>query len=340
MSLSRGVATALAGAWRWSPPDLQMTVKELAAITPLMVASGAGALCWWRLRGFSDQVDSITKERLQNAYRYNTLQAALHEHQVAEVFRVLRRVAVEPVLLKGWAASRLYPESGLRPSGDIDLCVAPEKYEAARNMLNRPENRRYWVDLDHIEITTMDGRSFEDLYRRSELVKLGDAEVRIFGPEDHLRILCFHFVKHGAYRPLWLCDIVAALESRPLGFDWDRCLRGSKHRARWVLCTLALANRFLGAKFGDTPVIKELPAWLCRSVLKQWEKPYPPSLPLISNDIMRHWREPAVLLKHLCERWPNPVQATVDHDGDFTKAPRLPFQICNYFGRGLKLLKR
>jgi len=317
-----------------------MTAKQVATIAPLLLASGAGALCWWRLRYCSEQVPSIAQEELQKAYRNCAIHAAMHERQVAEIFRVLRSAGVEPILLKGWAVGRLYPEVGLRPSGDVDLFVAPQEYEAARWALNRPENRGYWVDLDHDEITRFDGRSFEDLYSCSEPVKLSDTEVRIFGPEDHLRILCLHLLKHGAWRPLWLCDIAAALESRPPSFDWDRCLGRNKRRAQRVLCTIALANRLLGAHLGDAPVTEDVPAWLPASVLKQWKAPYPPRLPLISTDITRHWREPAVLLEHLGKRWPNPIQATMEADGDCDKAPRLPFKIRNCFARSMKLLQQ
>jgi Uncharacterised nucleotidyltransferase len=340
MSSGRAVAAVLAGAWRRSPSQLEITAKQVASLTPLLLASGAGALCWWRLRHSSEKVCSRAQEQLENAYRYCAIHVAMHERQVVEVFRILRSAGVEPILLKGWAASRLYPEAGLRPSGDIDLCVAPQEYEAARSLLNRPENLGYWVDLDHDEITKFDRRSFEDLYSRSELVKLGDSEVRVFGPEDHLRILCLHFVKHGGYCPLWLCDIAAALESRPLGFDWDLCLGSNKRRAQWVLCTVALAHQLLGAHLGDAPVTEHLPAWLPASVLKQWNAPYPRGLPVITADISRHWREPGVLLEHLRRRWPNPIHATVDADRDFNRLPRLPFQIRNCLARGVNLLKQ
>jgi hypothetical protein len=50
-------------------------------------------------------------------------------------------------------------------------------------------------------------------------VELNGAKIRILGAEDHLRLLCLHLLKHGAWRPLWLCDVAAALESRPSSFD-------------------------------------------------------------------------------------------------------------------------
>ena len=179
------------------------------------------------------------------------------------------------------------------------------------------------------------------MYSCSELVKLENTGVRVLGAEDHLRILCLHFLKHGGWRPLWLCDVAAGLESRPSTFDWDRCLGRSKRRADWIGCTVGLAHRLLGANLGDAPVhdrATHLPAWLVRSVMHQWNAPYPPNLPLIVSQIKRGLREPREVLRDLRKRWPNPIQATVDADGPFNGATRLSFQIVNCFGRAVKLL--
>ena len=339
MSSGKAVAAMLAGAWRSSPPPCKISAEQTAAAVPLLLLSGAGALGWWRFRQASDELPSNVREQLRAAYLDCAIRSARHEREVVEVFRVLRSAAVEPILLKGWATGRFYAEAGLRPSGDIDSCVAPRQYAAAQAVLNRPENQQYWVDLDHDEITRFQGRSFEDLYSRSELVVLESTEVRILGPEDHLRILCLHLLKHGAWRPLWLCDVAAAIESRPSHFDWDRCLGRNQRQMKWVLCTIALAHRLLSAELGDAPLTGDLPAWLTASVLREWNTPSNPNLPAIATDVSTRWRAPGAVLEQLTKRWPNPIQATVDADGDFNKAPRLPFQIRHCLARGVKLLR-
>jgi putative nucleotidyltransferase-like protein len=60
---------------------------------------------------------------LRQAYRYEVLQAALREHQLIQSLKLLRSARIEPMLAKGLAVARLYPERGLRPYGDIDLYV-------------------------------------------------------------------------------------------------------------------------------------------------------------------------------------------------------------------------
>ncbi len=334
------VAAALAGAWRQSPPKLEMAAAELNAVIPLLLDSGAGALGWWRLRHSSEPRPIVSSQCLQETYLKYAVHAAVHEQRVAETFSVLRSAGVEPILIKGWAIGRHYPESGLRPSGDIDLCVSPRQRVTAQSVLNGSQCARYWVDLDHDQMERFEER-FDELYSRSELVNLENTQVRVAGAEDHLRILCLHLLKHGAWRPLWLCDLAAAVESRPSNFDWERCLGRNKRRANWILCAIGLAHRLLGADLGDAPVndmVANLPAWLVRCVMGQWNAPYSPNLPLIAGQIPRYFRKPGEMLRDLRKRWPNAIQSTVDANGPFNHMSRLPFQSGNCYKRVVKLL--
>ncbi len=302
---------------------------------------GRGALGWWRFQNSHGPFLSTIRP-LRETYLQYAIHAAQHENNVAEVFRVLRSAGVEPMLLKGWAIARTYPEIGLRPSGDIDLYVPPEQCAKAQAVLNLPEYQRYWVDLDHDEITRFSELSFEDLCGASEVVNLNGTEVRILSAEDHLRILCLHLLKHGAWRPLWLCDVAAALEARPSSFDWHRCLGKNKRHADWVLCTLGLASSLLGAVIEDTPAkqrVSSLPGWLTRTVLKQWSTPYAQNQSLFVDQVRGSWWKPSIL-KSVRQRWPNSIQATIDVDGEFDHMVRLPFQLRNCVARSAKLCRQ
>ena len=54
---------------------------------------------------------------------------------------------LQPILIKGWAAARLYPETGLRPYGDIDVCVRPDQLAAAKKLLHEAAGSCGWVEL-------------------------------------------------------------------------------------------------------------------------------------------------------------------------------------------------
>ena len=294
-------------------------------ITPTLLRTGAASLGWWRVRSSELRTSSAAHE-LRQAYRLYTLQAARHERRIVQAITLLRSAGVEPLLVKGWAVVRLYPERGLRPYGDIDLCVRPEQYASAVAALATPADEPVAVDL-HKGLPQLHRPSLDDVYERSHLVPLGHVDVRILGTEDHLRYICIHMLQHGAYRARWLCDVAVVLESLPEDFDWEYLLRGDPRPADWVASTVCLAHQLLGARLDGIPVAertRHLPRWLLPSVLNQWSKE---EHYMDIGSIAYSFWNPAQLLRGLRLRWPNPIQATVHVGGLFNELPRLPFQL-------------
>jgi hypothetical protein len=116
---------------------------------------------------------------LRAAYLHYAAQSVEHEREIADIFNILRSSSVEPILLKGWAIARAYPETGLRSSGDIDLCVPSDQYARAKEVLSARRSCVYSVDLDHDILTRFGELTFEVLYGRSQLVNLDGTEVRV-----------------------------------------------------------------------------------------------------------------------------------------------------------------
>ena len=266
----------------------------------------------------------------------------MHRTEIEEIISLLNSAGVQPVLVKGWAVARLYPEEGLRPYGDIDLCFLPDQYPKALVVLNSPEAARYSIDV-HEGFAKLDDLSADELIARSEPAELGAARFRVLGEEDHLRILCTHLLRHSAWRPMWLCDIGVAIESRSAGFDWDRCLGSNSRVAEWVACAIGLAHRLLEARVDDTPVAeraKRLPGWLIPRVMRNWDEPFPENYPPLSYlpPMATYFRHPAGVLKALRKRWPDPIEATIRLRGPFNEMPRLPFQIGNVLWRIVRFL--
>jgi Uncharacterised nucleotidyltransferase len=334
------IATVLAGSWRQTQAPLTISRTELDIVTPLLLASGAGALGWKRVANSNHRTSAAALE-LEQAYRLHALQSAIHERNIQRALILLRSAGVEPILVKGWAVARLYPDTGLRPYGDLDLCIEPKQYHAASSVLEKDLHKSYEVDL-HRSFETLDHKSWEELYSRSRLVKLGEVEVRVLCAEDHLRVLCFHFLREGAWRPLWLCDIAVALETRPADFDWDLFTDHRDRRRKWFAGTVVLANLLLGARMDGVPgalTAEPLPSWFVPSVLRAWE---------LRSMSRRHttpmgaaWRAPARTLKprSLSSHWPNPIEATIGVNGPFNEMPRLPFQIGNCAVRTIAFLR-
>jgi hypothetical protein len=338
MQHGRVLAGALAGAWRTSPSPLILPTTALEEITPLLVKSGTAGLAWRRISN-SDLPICNAALHLRQAYRYEVLQAALREHQLIQSLKLLHSARIEPLLAKGWAVARLYPERGLRPYGDIDLYVRPEQYPIALAALAPYGSRTGAVDL-HEGIAALNDRPLDEPYDRSQTVGLADVNVRVLAPEDQLRHLCLHLLRHGASSPLWLCDIGAALESLPVDFDWEYFLGGHRQRTDWAVCALGLTHHVLGARLDHTPIARRaeyLPGWLVPAVFRRWQlgRGHIGTLPAAAL-----LRRPAGFLKALRLRWPNPIQATVSLGGPFNELPRLPFQLGECIKRTSQFLAR
>lgn len=321
--LKKGTVIAQVLAAEWSRAVL-LSADQLAQVSPLLLDSGGGAWAWRQIRHTS-LFTTPAADELHQAYRLHALHVAMKELDIVRVFQSLRAQGLEPLLGKGWAIARQYPEPGLRPFGDIDLYVRREQYNDFRAALQTVPGAV--VDL-HNGAAELDDRSFEQLYAHSQLVSLGGAEVRIFGPEDQLRLLCLHFLREGALRPLWLCDIAVSVTGLPQNFDWDYFLSGNQRRSDGVIFTIGLAHQLLGVPIANLPIAAQaakLPRWLIPTVLKLWGQGKPTKGR--RRMMAAYLQHPAGVLQALRERWPNAIEATIGTKAPFNNWPRLPFQL-------------
>jgi hypothetical protein len=339
------IATVLAGAWRSSEfPALDISESDLDEITPILCVSGAAALAWYRIRHTNLQ-HSSSAEGLHQSYRHQSLQWAIQEEKIEKVFRLLRAVSVDAILAKGWAAAGFYSNPDLRPYGDIDICVRPADFRLAEDVLSSPEASECNVDL-HKHFSEIDDRTIDELFARSRLVQLGSEQIRILGPEDHLALLCLHLLKHGARRPIWLCDIAAALESAPATFDWHIFLGTHRRRASWIAFTVGVAHRVLGARIGHIPIKPELmegPAWLAHGVIRRWSRIIPlDHFPLVASPLAANnlkFGRPNIF-RRLIRQWPDPIMATYNLNGEFNNFPRFPFKLAVFIQSVMRYLIR
>lgn len=319
------VARALNGSWRMNPGLCDLNQAQIDEIAPILLRSGAAPLVWRRL----DRTGLEPREDFFQAYKQQTLQAAVHEDDVARVFRSLQEAQLDAMVVKGWAIARMYPDQGLRHYGDLDLCVRTNQFTQAKTLLEREVTKEIWIDL-HQGTAALDYAPETEIFERSVVVSVDAVSVRIPSPEDHLRILCFHLLRHGAWRPLWLCDVALALESRPTNFNWAIFLGDDAKRADWLACVLGLAHQLLGAAIADTPVAaraNQLPEWLTRAVLRRWGRWFNsdyrdealPSFAAHKSNLPR-------LLEDIYFRC-DPIRATVETNAKFSNSSRLPYQL-------------
>lgn len=274
----------------------------------------------------------MTPNNLENKNEpWLRLQYKVFEKKIAQSFQLFRKNGIEPILIKGWAVSRFYPESWKRITTDIDLCVESASFEKASEVFHSKEGSHLIIDL-HRGFRHLDTVSWENLFENSELIEIDGVEIRILSPEDHLRVLCVHWLTDGGGFKDKLWDIYFMVQNCSEDFDWDRCLNiVSKIRRRWIICTIGLAHKYLDLELDHTPIKAEaenLPGWLIKAVEKEWESDVKlKSLLVVKND-------PKEFFQQVKKRFPpNPIQATIDLEGDFDKGLRIKFQILNIFQR-------
>ncbi len=347
MPISRGqqLADFLHSAWRREPADIATDEATLQNLLPLMLESGLGPLGWWRIR-HSSLAKTAPGQRLHQDFYEYALGIMLQEQRIESVLIRLRAAGIEPVLIKGWASARLYPKRELRPLGDLDLLVPPAQLQPAKAALGLPDSAFPLIVDFKTEFPPLYEMDIRQIFANSRVVSLRQTTVRVLSPEDNLRLLCLHCMRHGAWRALWLCDIATVIESQKAELDWDRCLAGTRHCIDWTLCAIGLAHRLLGANIEGIPLAQQaqnIPQWMTQTVLKLWQTPFyyridqfPERKPMLqalqtSNELRQGLRD----------RWPNPVELAVASGGvPRSVLPILPRQLLLYSGTGLRFFRR
>lgn len=270
--------------------------------------------------------------------RWHILTRKKFELQIVDAFEYFRQHRIEPILIKGWVAARLYPPGVHRPFVDIDLAVSSADYESARALLGTEFGSRLGIDL-HREFRHHDTKAWKDVYKDSHMVLLNGVGIRVPNAEDHLRMLCVHWLNDGgAYKDrLW--DIYYAVQNQPEEFDWDRCLSPvSKIRQQWIVATIGLAHKYLRLEIDHLPFAeraKQLPSWLTSAVEGEWKAGIP-LRPLQAS--LNDWKALTAQIRKRIP--PNPVQATIEMEGSFESRSRLYYQLGTMFIRAVPSLKR
>lgn len=281
--------------------------------------------------------EKVGTESEADLRRLKILYQKVDENKVEKAWKRFEDAGFKPILIKGWAASINYDDPADRRYNDVDLAFDRAEFPSAEKFLAGLKTLEA-IDL-HDEFRHLDVLEFKTLYQNAQVVKCGNTDLRILRPEDHLRILCVHWLNDGGARRERLWDIYYAVKNRPKDFDWNACLNVvSRKRRRWIVCTIGLAHRYLDLEIKDTPIAEEaetLPKWLVKAVEKEWQsETFIRPLHFLLGDWRTFWLQ---LRKRIP---PNPIQATIEMEGDFDRFPRIYYQLSNIFWRLPPFIKR
>jgi hypothetical protein len=273
----------------------------------------------------------INSETEKNDRRWHIIRTKVNEGKIKAAFRVFRENGIEPVLIKGWAAAREYPLAYERLFTDIDLCVAPAEFEKSRALVAAEEVQKLNIDL-HCGLRHLDTLDWDELFENTRTEWLEDVEVRILRPEDHLRVLCVHWLTDGGAYKEKLLDIYYLLENHQKDFDWEICLgKLDEKRREWILTTIAIVDKYYNLNLTRMPFggeMKTIPGWVTKTIEGEWSSETKLS-PLYV--VLRSRGE---LWKQIKKRIPpNAIQATIELGGRFDEKPRIFYQVGSIFRR-------
>lgn len=274
--------------------------------------------------------DSAIDTARTDEFRWNLLQVRAAEKRAVRAFDLFRNEGIEPVLIKGIAAGRYYPEAKPRVAIDTDLAVGTDHFDRAYALVVKHAPEGLAIDL-HRELRHLDTVAWDDLFANSVEWQLDGGTIRILRPEDHLRVLCVHWLTDGASQKERLWDIYYAIANRPPDFDWSRVFDiVAPNRRRWIVCAIGLAHKYLGLDLSDTPIAREaadLPAWLVKTVEREWANP----TKFVPLEEAFH---KGGLLRQIPRRLrPDPIWATIQMNGSFDARTRFFYQFASFFAR-------
>lgn len=266
----------------------------------------------------------LSEDSFTDDHRWNLIKRKANEQKAARAVIFFRRQNIEPILIKGIAVARYYPEDELRESVDVDLAVSSTDFPIANRLNHSADADGLAIDL-HDELRDLDSVEWDDLYDNSELLEVEGTDIRVLRPEDHLRVICMHWLTDGGSNKDRLRDIYFMVENRRTDFDWSRCLDVVDPRQRrYFICALGAAERFLGLDLSDTPAAgagAAMPTWMVRTIEKEWSGPQTRPLFTETDSLARFFEQ---LRKRLP---PNPITATILRGGDIDAKTRVFYQL-------------
>ena len=337
------VARILCGAWRDRPEPLKATGAEIGVAAPQLLGSGAAALGWRRLLASAPLDRAVEAEDLAQTARLLALADTLRTENLRQLSALMREAGVTPLLFKGWAIAQYYAETYLRPCGDFDILVQAADFHKASALLARHAvlimgpggpfvlhnlalQMDYTVDL-HGELSPLYNTDVSDLFRRAQPAPSPAQSMLVPCAEDHLRIVIVHLLKHGAWRPIWLCDVAALVEKIPDAFDWEICLTGDRVTADWISAIIVTTHRLLDCRIDHLPEAIRCfpaPAWIEQTIRNLWNAPYPARFIMHRNELRR------APIAYLRKVWANPVWAAFTRGAAVTKTPRIRYQLSRF----------
>lgn len=353
------VADALTQSWRDDPPpwDPDLSQADLGKLFEHLQGTGASSLMYRRIRRCASLQGDDVLAQMQQSYKAQQLRATVQMNAIAELSKLLSDRNILHMVFKGWAVARAYGDPCCRPFGDIDVLVRPHQMAKTLDLLHGMAHQGdvaatgprdtvivlNWqfpealskVDL-HDDLSKFRLPDVDALFQQGENAALFDQHIPVPDMSQHVRLVCLHFLRHGGWRPLWLCDIAALIEAHGADINWPACHGNDPTLINWISVCADLAHTLLGADIDALPnVLKQTPApeWMQRRVLGNWSKPF--SVHNGNADLRyKLKRHPLGVFAEILRRWPDPIRAVTARSDLYTARHPFGAQASTFLRRG------
>jgi hypothetical protein len=225
------------------------------------LVSGTGPLLYYTLK--KANADSLlpgqTMSKLEMAYYSTFTHHIFYYKELNSILGSFQRSGVQSIVLKGAALAKiLYPDTSIRPFGDIDLLIRDQDLHRAESELqclgyiedtSKEFHRGYRKQFDkhfvylrrgsipmHVELHTSllpficaQKLEADGLWDRSVDARIGEAHGLVLSAEDMVLHLCIHIFNHSfSTRLLWLYDVALMISEHGRSLDW----KSMEERAR------------------------------------------------------------------------------------------------------------
>ena len=223
----------------------------------------------------ADHIPAPIRDVLKEGYYLQLSRATLAAAHLKEVLAVLRKAAIEVILLKGaHLAEAYYPRPALRPFDDVDLLLRPAEAEPARALLEErgyrlleetagarkfflPGARKeggFFLEI-HTGLQTPRRRNpsfairISDFWNESCPFLYSGVPVRVLQPTRNLFYLAAHLSHHGFSRLIWLYDLHLVISKSAGEIKWDELVAEARRSrsAALVYYPLKFAGEILGS---------------------------------------------------------------------------------------------
>ena len=240
----------------------------------------------------SESVPPVILDLLQKNFRNLALCNMSLTQELSYLLKQFETQSIAVIPYKGvLLASSVYGNLALRKFCDLDIWVDPNKFTAAKQLLNvlgyQSTKNLGWedsffhptkeisVDLHRALMPDFFALKldFKSVQSRLISVNLAGSGVASLSPEDLLLVLCSQFGKdccHWRVRLAQLCDVAEVLQTYPeMNWNWVQSQAAALGIERIVLLTLAVIQDLLAAELPEE-IVKRFEAEPTCLLLKKW----------------------------------------------------------------------